>query len=39
MITAYGLSLFVLPALALSAVTPIILIYLMLKDLKEKKLW
>lgn len=39
MISAFGLSVLVVPALALSAVAPIILIYLTMKDVREKKLW
>ncbi len=39
MISVFGLSFLVLLALGLSLIAPIVLIYLMLKDLKEKKLW
>ena len=39
MISVFGLSLLVLLALGLSLIAPIVLIYLMLKDLKEKQLW
>lgn len=39
MITALGLEVLVLPALALSAVAPVVLIYLVIRDIKEKSLW
>jgi hypothetical protein len=39
MISVFGLSLLVLLALGMSLIAPIVLIYLILKDLKEKKLW
>jgi len=39
MITAIGLKLFVYPALTLTCIAPVILIYLMFKDSKEGKIW
>ncbi|SDE19421.1 hypothetical protein SAMN04488071_2257 [Kordiimonas lacus] len=39
MISAAGLSALVVPALALATVTPIVLIYLVWRDVKEKSLW
>ncbi len=39
MISALGLAAFVMPALALTCVAPIVLIYLVLRDVKENSLW
>lgn len=39
MITAFGLSSLVIPALLLTSIAPVILIYLVIKDFKEHKLW
>ena len=39
MISVIGLEALVLPALALTCVAPVVLIYLVLRDIREKSLW
>ena len=39
MISAAGLAALVYPALALTCVTPFVLVYLVWRDVKEKSLW
>lgn len=39
MITALGLAALVIPALLLTCVAPAVLIYLVVRDVKEKSLW
>lgn len=39
MISALGFAALVVPALALTCVAPIVLIYLVLRDMKENSLW
>jgi hypothetical protein len=39
MISALGLELLVIPALALVSLAPIVLIALVIRDIKGKKLW
>ncbi len=39
MISVLGLEAMVLPALALTCVAPVVLIYLVLRDIKENSLW
>ncbi len=39
MISATGLALFVVPALGLTCLAPVVLVYFVLRDVKEKTLW
>ena len=39
MISVIGLEALVLPALALTCVAPVVLVYLVLRDIREKSLW
>lgn len=39
MISAWGLEALVVPALALTCVAPVVLIYLVWRDVRENKLW
>ncbi len=39
MISVLGLEALVVPALALTCVAPVVLVYLVLRDIREKSLW